>query len=125
MSQQLLNFEVTRLSASVPDGVMVEWQGRTFPSGPLTMQLAAPSHGQLDYGNQHAQAEFHVNFAFPEFAATLHELGASELAQPFRAVLRSSGAILPDHSFTLSGGCTVADHPLLDERLSASVLPGH
>jgi hypothetical protein len=121
----ILPISVSHLRATVPEGVPVEWQGRTFASGPLTIELAGPSAGQLDYEQRQATAEFQVAFAFPEFAATLEELGASEFARPIQAVLRSSGAIQDDHSFALAGGCTVASHPLRDERLSASVLPGH
>lgn len=123
--KSILPFSVTQLRASVPEGVPVEWQGQTFPSGPLTIELAGPSAGHLNYEQSQAAAEFQVSFAFPEFAATLDELGANEFARPIQAVLRSSGAILEDHSFALAGDCAVADHALRDERLSASVLPGH
>ena len=131
MSEDLLRFNVTRLSATVPAGVRITWRGKEFASGPLTMELSdrddgTPSQGMLDYANRRARAELHVRLSFPEFAETLADLGVDPaLTQPVRAVLRSEGAILDDHSFVLSGVCDLAPHGLLPrETTSAAVLPG-
>jgi len=124
-----INFQVTRVAASVPGGLPIEWQGRTINSGPLTIEMdesAPPSYGVLDYAGRRAQAEFHIRLQFPEFAETLDSLGAApELTRPVSAVLRSSGQILDDHSFYLSGRSEIAPHELFPPaETAASVLPG-
>jgi hypothetical protein len=122
-------FRVTGLNACVPGGVPVVWQGRELASGPLTIELedSPGNRGELDYEERRARAEFHVRLGFPELAATLGELGVDpSLTAPVRAVLRSEGAILEDHSFALSGRCELAPHAMLtDQRTEAAVLPGH
>jgi hypothetical protein len=132
MSQDLVAFHVTALAARVPEGVPLEWEGRELRSGPLTIELepspeGGSSRGVLDYGRRYAGATFHVRLAFPELAGMLEGTGvAPELTRPVRAVLRSEGEILEDHSFALSGACRLEPHELLaDARTAASVLPGH
>jgi hypothetical protein len=131
MSQDLVKFSVSDLSASVPEGLTIEWRGREFASGPLTVELAPDgggehSHGVLDYGKRRARAEFYVQVGFPRFAEELEQLEVDrELTRPVRAVIRSEGAILDDHSFVLSGACDIQPHALLPrEKTAASVLPG-
>lgn len=131
MSDNLLRFNVTQLSATVTAGVPITWRGKEFASGPLTMELSNPdeggaNQGVLDYANRRARTELHVRLSFPEFAETLGELGVDPaLTQPVHAVLRSEGAILDDHSFVLSGVCDLEPHGLLPrETTSAAVLPG-
>jgi hypothetical protein len=131
MSQDLMQFHVSNLIATVPEGLMIHWRGREFASGPLTVELdqdADPgrSHGVLDYDRRRACAEFHVQVTFPQFASMLEELSVdAELTRPGRAVLRSEGAILEDHSFVLSGACDIHPHALLPrEKTAATVLPG-
>lgn len=131
MDEQLLKFRITNLAAGVAEGVAVEWQGREFNSGPLTVELdeSVPdtaNQGVLDYGRGRAQADFHVRLAFPEFSSLLEELGVDpQLARPVRAAIHSEGEILHDHSFVLSGSCELASHGLLPaEETRASVLPG-
>ncbi len=122
-----LNFAVTRLEAVAPAGVPLTWQGRTFNSGPLQLDLdTTPSHGSLDYAAGRAASEFHVRLHMPEFSELLLALGADPaLAQPLRATLKSEGAINADHSFSLSGGAVIAKHALLEaEAPEARVLPG-
>ena len=123
-----VSFEVMNLAAVVPGGIPVQWQGREFSSGPLLMTLdseAGASLGSLDYSDRRARVEFRVKMAFPEFAQTLEELGtARDFAEPLRAVIRSEGPILEDHSFRLSGAASVAGHALFDDHAQGSVLPG-
>ena len=124
---QKLDFAITRLEAVAPEGVPLTWQGRTFNSGPLHVELdSTPSFGSLDYSSSRAAAEFHVRLRFPEFSGMLLALGVDPaFAQPVRAVLHSAGAILPDHAFTLSGAAELADHALLAAgETAARVLPG-
>lgn len=129
MSYERVPFQVTQLTASVPQGVPIEWQGRTFSSGPLTVTLddSCRSLGVLDYEDRHAEAEFRIKMEFPEFADLLESLGVDRsLASPVYAVLRSQGDILDDHGFALSGSCDLSAHPLFPrECTSAGVLPGH
>jgi hypothetical protein len=131
MADDLLRFTVTRLSATVPDGVPITWRGKAFDSGPLTIELCeggdgTANHGVLDYARRRARAEFHVQLGFPEFAEILRDLGVDPaLTEPVKAVLRSEGDILDDHSFVLSGVCDVAPHDLVPrETTTAAVLPG-
>jgi hypothetical protein len=131
MSKDLTPFHVSNLTASIPEGLTLQWRGREFASGSLTVELdpdADPgrSHGVLDYDRRRACAEFHVQVTFPQFAAMLEELGVDvELTRPVRAVLRSEGAILEDHSFVLSGACDIHPHALLPrKKTAATVLPG-
>jgi len=132
MDPARIRFRITRLEVEVADGVPIEWQGREFSSGRLTIALdeeAGPgaNQGLLDYSRGQAQAEFHVLLAFPEFAAMLEGLGVEPaMSQPVRAVLRSEGEILPDHSFFLAGRCELRPHAVFAPgRAAAEVLPGH
>jgi hypothetical protein len=129
VNPQTTNFQVTRLQATVPDGVPLEYQGRRFSSGPLTIELDVenPSCGFLDYSCRRAKAEFHVRMQFSEFAETLLGLGADiSFTNPVRATLHSQGDILDDHSFYLSGPCELLPHELFrPNEAAATVLPGH
>ena len=64
---------------------------------------------------------------FPEFAGMLSSMGMDPaMGRPIRAVLRSEGEILEDHSFALSGGCELESHALFAPGEAAGrVLPGH
>ena len=129
MQQDIVRFEVTKLDTTVTDGVPVEWQGREFNSGPLTIELdeSMRGHGVLDYVRRRARAEFPVQLKFPELTGLLESLGADpELTQPVRGVLRSEGDILDDHSFRFSGSCELSPHAMFSRgEAAASVLPGH
>ena|SRR5713226_2392345 len=130
MQQETVTFEITRLAAVVPEGVPVEWQGREFNSGPLTIELDGDVQGcggVLDYSRRRAELECPVKVEFPEFAGVLESLGVDPtLTEPIRALLRSEGDILDDHSFALTGRCSLIPHALFPEgEAAASVLPGH
>jgi hypothetical protein len=129
MHPNLVRFQVSKLAASVAEGVSIEWQGQEFNSGPLTIELdenGGRSVGIIDYARGRAEAEFHVRLAFPELVNVLESLGVeAELTRPVCAVLRSDGEILDDHSFVLSGRCELAPHEILSSaETTASVLPG-
>jgi hypothetical protein len=128
MHRDSLSFRVTRLEASVPEGVPITWEGREIPSGPLAIELEADreSQGRLDYAGGRAAAQFHVTLRFPELARALEGLGVDPaITEPVRAVLHSEGDILPDHGFELAGRCELAPHGLFAPGgTTASVLPG-
>ncbi|HWZ45586.1 MAG TPA: hypothetical protein VNW97_19080 [Candidatus Saccharimonadales bacterium] len=131
MNDSVVTFKVTKLTAQVNEPVTLEWQGKEFDAGPITVELDpsdsnSANQGALDYSLRHARAEFHVRLTFPEFAGTLEALGlGQEFTGPIRAVIRSEGAILDDHSFALSGDCNMGPHTLFPpEETRAAVLPG-
>lgn len=131
MHSNAVPFRVTRLEAIVPDGVPLEWQGSTFRSGNLIIELdeqaTEQSRGLLDYSRRRASAVFHVCLRFPEFARMLEAVGVPrELTRPVRAILRSEGEILEDHGFAFAGNCSLEEHALFpSSEAAASVLPGH
>lgn len=132
MNHDVVRFRVADLTARVPEGVPVRWQGRELSTGPLCIELDATegtpqSHGVLDYSTDRAAAEFHVQVSFPELAELLNSSGVDpELTKPVRAVIRSEGDILEDHSFALSGDCQMSEHDLFPpQETAAAVLPGY
>ena len=131
MSEQIVNFKLTSLAAGVNESISLEWRGKSFDSGLLTVELddSAPgdaNQGVPNYSQRRASAEFHLRLGFPEFASTLETLGLHpELLRPVTAVLHSEGGILDDHSFALSGRCDLAAHPLFQaEETKACILRG-
>jgi hypothetical protein len=130
MDKQIVNFRITNLFARVSESIALEWQGKEFDSGPLIIELdentVTGNQGTLDYFRSRARAEFQVRLRFPEFAATLEDLGLDpEFARPVRALIHADGQILADHSFALSGPCDLASHALfIPEETQACVLPG-
>lgn len=132
MDQDCISIKITDLKATVPEGLPVEWQGKTFSSGPLTIELddapeAPPAAGMLDYSQARAEVDFPVQIRFPDFAEMLDELGVeTTLTEPIKAVIKSHGSILPDHRFALSGLSEFRPHALFSgEGLSAQVLHGY
>jgi hypothetical protein len=130
MDEQIVNFRITNLLARVSESIALEWQGKEFDSGPLIIELdentVTGNQGTLDYFRSRARAEFQVRLRFPEFSATLEDLGLDpEFARPIHALIHAEGQILADHSFALSGPCDLARHALfIPEETQACVLPG-
>jgi hypothetical protein len=131
MDEQIVEFRITNLLARVSESIALEWQGKEFDSGPLIIELdenasLTANQGTLDYFRSRARAQFQVRLRFPEFAATLEDLGLDpEFARPVRALIHAEGKILADHSFALSGPCDLASHALfIPEETKACVLPG-
>jgi hypothetical protein len=123
-------FRVRSLDATVDDGIPLVVQGRTVRSGPIAIRLdeaAAASEGVLDYESGTADVTFRLVLDFPAVREALRAAGIEEDEEVpvVRGVLRSTGDILPDHSFSLSGGVTISDHELFRaDDLDAGVLPG-
>lgn len=125
MDSERIAFRVTALSATIPEGILLEWRGREVPSGPLTIELDEDPEregnlGVLDYSSNRARADFRVRILPPEpLADLLQELGVtSSLICPVQAVVHSEGEILDDQSLLMSGPCEVSPHGLF-ETLSA------
>jgi hypothetical protein len=125
-----LEFTVRSLDATVDGGIPLVLRGHRVRSGRIAVRLdpeaPAPSAGVLDYERGTADVTFRLLLDFPEMREALLAAGLDEEEVPVaRGVLRSTGDILPDHSFSLSGGVTLAAHELFRaEDLDAGVLPG-
>jgi hypothetical protein len=121
-------FHITTLSARVPEGIPVQWQGRELQSGPLQISLDATeeSKGLLDYEKSQVRATIRVTVSFPELADLLSDLGVEpRLTKPIHAHLRSTGEIREDHSLMLSGECDLEQHELFPSpETHAALLPG-
>jgi hypothetical protein len=125
-----LEFSVRSLDATVDGGIPLVLRGHAMRSGHITVRLdpdaSAASDGVLDYARGKADVTFRLVLDFPEIREALRDAGLEEEEVPVaRGVLRSTGDILPDHSFALSGSVTLAAHELFHaEGLDAGVLPG-
>jgi hypothetical protein len=129
MNNDRVAFRITKLAASIAEGVPLEWQGKELASGPLTIELdedAQGNHGVLDYARGRAEADFRIRLEFPDLRSGLEDLGVDPaLTAPVRATIRSKGKILEDHSFFLSGRCELQPHELVNPTdTAATVLPG-
>jgi len=132
MRQDHVSFQIVELYATVPEGLPLEWRGRELASGPLLLELDETSPGEsgnrgaLDYSSRKAKVDFHVSLGFPELADLMEDLEADpSLAAPVRAILRSEGKILDDHSFALSGQCELRPHAVFSPAdTKAFVLEG-
>jgi len=129
MTPNRILFRVAALNATVPEGIPIHWMGKEIASGPLTIELdddptGEESRGELDYVQRRAQAEFHVRIQMSELTDLLSALGVDpQLTRPVRAVVRSEGQILDDHSFALTGPCEVQAHEVFGGT-EATMLPG-
>jgi len=126
-----IGIKVTKLEAEVVEPIALQWRGKEMDAGPITVGLdefwsQTANQGMLDYGRSRARVEFHVRLSFPELVSTLETLGVDEgLTRPLRAVIRSEGEILDDHSLVLGGSCDLGPHVLFPaEETRASVLHG-
>jgi hypothetical protein len=131
MSRDVVEFQITNFEAHVPGGLPVMWRGYKISTGPLDFGLddsTGISCGVMNYELGVVSTEFHVLVRFRRFGLQLKALGIDvELMPPVHAVLKTEGAILPDHSFNggLRGTCKVESHKMFSsEDLRAEILPG-
>ena len=129
--QTTVPFGITKMDATIPEGIDFVWNGRAINSGPLQVQLdnqaraEGDNRGELDYGTNVARARFNVRIDLSGVAKLLARAARCEPIEPIRAVLHSEGVITKDHNFGLSGPMEVQPHPLFGtEGVSAAVLPG-
>ena len=129
--QATVPFGITKMDATIPEGIHFLWNGCTINSGPLRVQLddqalaEGDNRGELDYEKNVARARFNVSMDLSGVAKLLARAAHSEPIEPIRAVLHSEGVIAEDHNFGLSGPMEVQPHPLFGaEGVSAAVLPG-
>jgi len=93
------------------------WRGYKISTGPLDFDLddSGTSCGVMNYELGGLLSEFHRLGRFRRFGLRLKALGINaELILPIRAVLKTEGNILPDHSFNggLRGSCKVESHKM-------------
>ena len=107
------------------------WRGYKTSTGPLDLSLddsTGISCGVMNYELGVVSSKFYVLVRFRWFALRLKALGIdADLMTPVRAVLKTEGDILPDHSFNggLRGSCKVEPHKMLSsEGLRVEILPG-
>jgi hypothetical protein len=131
MSRDVVEFRITDLDVHLPDGLPVMWRGYKISTGPLDFGLddsTGISCGVMNYELGVVSSEFHVLVRFRWFALQLKTLGIdAELMAPVHAVLKTEGAILPDHSFNggLRGSCKVESHKMFSSQdLRIEILPG-
>ena len=131
MLRDVVEFRITNLDVHVPGGLPVMWRGYKISTGPLDFSLddsTGISCGVMNYELGVVSSEFHVLVRFRRFALQLKALGMNaELMTPIHAVLKTEGAILPDHSFNggLRDGCKVEPHKMFfSQDLRIEILPG-
>ena len=129
--QPTVPIDITKMDATLTEGIDFLWNGCTLNSGPLRIHLddqargEGDNRGELDYQNNVARARFNVVIDVAGIARLLARATHCEPMQPIRAVLHSEGVITEDHNFGLSGPMEVSPHPLFGaEGVSAMVLPG-
>jgi hypothetical protein len=121
-----VSFRVESLEAWVPEGVPIEVGGSAVGSGRISIRLddeaSEDAVGVLDYETGHAEVVFPVRLDLPDIGPALRAAGVEEEIPSIRGVLRSSGEILSDHAFRLSGHLRMGDGDGLE--VSGEVLPG-
>ena len=129
--QTTVPIQVATMDATIPEGFVFQWNGRTAHSGPLRIHLdnyarsEGDNRGELDYEKNLARARFNIVIDFTGIARVLSHATHCELVQPIRAVLHSEGGITEDHNFGLSGPMQFHPHPFFgDEGISVAILPG-
>jgi hypothetical protein len=122
---------ITKMEATIPEGIDLLVNGVKLNSGPLEVQLdhearsAGDNRGELDYETNVARARFNVRIDMTGVAKLLAHVTQGGPVQPIRAVLHSEGVITHDHNFGLAGPMEIRPHPLFGtEGFSAAVLPG-
>jgi hypothetical protein len=129
--QSTVPINITKIDATIMDGIDFQWNGCTVNSGPLHIQFddkargEGDNRGELDYQKNVARARFNVVIDLIGIPRLLSRAAHCELMPPIRAVVHSEGVITEDHNFGLSGPMEVLPHPLFGaEAVSAVVLPG-
>ena len=129
--QPTIPIKITKMDATITDGIDLLWNGCPVNSGPLRIHLDEKARGEgencgeLDYQKNVARARFNVVIDLSGIARLSASVVHCEPMPPIRAVLHSEGVITEDHNFGLSGPMEVRPHPLFGaEGISAVVLPG-
>jgi hypothetical protein len=129
--QPTVPINITKMDATIPEGIDLLWNGCAVNSGPLRIHLddkacgEDDNRGELDYEKNLARARFNVVIDLIAIPRLLARPAYCESMPPVRAVMHSEGAITEDHNFGLSGPIEFLPHPLFGaEGVSASVLAG-
>src|SRR5207249_8427340 len=102
--QATVPFGITKMDATIPEGIDFVWNGRAINSGPLQVQLdnqaraEGDNRGELDYGTNVARARFNLRIDLSGVAKLLaraasrsssrSEEHTSELQSRFELVCR-------------------------------------
>jgi hypothetical protein len=127
--QSTVPFDVTKMNATIPEGIDLVWNECAINSGPLQVELDDQARGEgdncgeFDYETKVARARFNVRIDVSSIPKLLARAAHCEPIEPIRAVLHSQGGITEDHNFGLSGPMEIQPHSLF-EVVSAAVLPG-
>jgi hypothetical protein len=121
--QATVPIDITKMDATIPEGIDLLLKGIKVNSGPLEVRLDREARsqgancGELDYDRNVARARFNVSIVMTGVARLL-----GRAVQPIRAVVDTEGVMTEDHNFGLSGPMEIQPHPLFE--FSAAVLPG-
>ena len=129
--QAAVPFAITKMDATIREGIDFVWNGRKINSGPLQVQLDDQAHAEgdnraeLDYETNLARARFNVRIDLSGLPKLLARAASCEPIEPVRAILHSEGVVTEDHNFGLSGPIEFQPHPLFGPGgVSAAILPG-
>ena len=128
--QPTIPINITKMDATIPEGIQFQWNGLRVNSGPLQVHLDDQAHGEgdnrgeLDYQKNVARARFNLMIDVTGITKLLARATDCEVTQPVRVVVQSEGVITEDHNFGLSGPMEFGPHPVFGEGVSAAVLPG-
>src|SRR2546426_12223176 len=116
--QATVLFGITKMNATIPEGIDFVWNGRAINSGPLQVQLdnqaraEGDNRGELDYGTNVARARFNVRIDLSGVAKLLARAARCEPIERIPAALHSEGGISEAHNFGLSGPGAYQPEPL-------------
>src|SRR5947208_2169917 len=90
--QATVPFGITKMDATIPEGIDFVWNGRAINSGPLQVQLdnqaraEGDNRGELDYGTNVARARFNVRIDLSGVAKLLARAARCELIERSRKI---------------------------------------
>src|SRR5215813_2285644 len=107
--QPTIPINITKMDATIPEGIHFLWNGLPVNSGPLRVHLddqacgEGDNRGELDYEKNVARARFNLMIDVSGITRLLARAMDCEPMQPVRVAVESEGVITEDHNFGLSG----------------------
>ena len=77
--QATVSFGITKMDATIPEGIDLVWNGRTINSGPLDVQLDDQAHAE---GDNSGELDYETNLARARFNLRIDLSGASRVTAP-------------------------------------------